>query len=410
MTLFNDIFRKTVEKEKLGSKRSFEIEYSTGFDLIDYYNGSMLPSKKCRLGFEGGRYAAFVGPSGGGKSSLAIQMAWNMVKGYENSNFFLIDKERSTSKERILNLTRMSEADYNDRVFHIRDEFYSETLYKLVRHLNRSKIEKFNDIKVSYTDKVTGQTHDVLPPSVIVLDSLPMLTPLEISGEIGDGDKKDELDGNMVAAQIAKVNAGIFRRILPLLDSGNIFLFVINHMSSKIVINPYARQTKQLNYMGENEHLAGGNKCIYLANYLFKTSPGKQLKKDDDFFIKGFMVNIEFIKSRGAAAGTMFQMVFDQVNGFDNILSNFNYLVTEKQISGGGKSSYIEGMNDATFTKKTVKALASKNKEFRKHLIKTTRSHLIEHVVPVAERVAKEWDSSESKSEEATKKKKKSKK
>ena len=379
--MFNDLFKKIVKSEKLGTKRPFDIEYSTGLDLVDYYNGSYT-SNGIKKGIEGGRYLALVGPSGGSKTTFGIGLASNIVKGYDDGNIFLIDKERSTSKERFLNISKMTEEEFENKVFHIRDEFHTETFYKLIRNLCRSKIENKDKIGIDYKVEGSNEVHKVLPPSVVLLDSLAMLTPKELSGEIGDGDSKDELDGNMVHAQIAKANSGIFRRILPLLDDGNIFLIVINHLSTTININPFAKVTKQLNYLNDNEHLAGGNKVIYLANYIFKLSPGKRLKEDDDYGIKGFIVNVEMLKSRAAPAGTSFKLVYEQVNGFSNILSNMNFLYDEKLIKPGSDDFSVK------FTKKKIKGLAATNKTFRKEIRAKTKKYLIDKVIPIPDRIS----------------------
>jgi len=382
---FNQDFQDIMASKGLGTKSVFEIDYRTGIDLIDYHNGSINKDGSKTLGVRSGRYMAIVGPSGSSKTTIALQIANNIVRPIENASFILIDKEKSTDKQRIMNVTDMTTLDFKEKVTHIQKNFYTETLYKLIRNLVRIKKAQFEKLKVTYHDEVKDKDRLVLPPTVLILDSLAMLFPLDMSGDIDDKDNKDEIDGNAVGMQVAKANAGVVRKILDLLDEANLFMIFINHISTKIKMNSYEKSTKQLNFLGENEHIAGGGKVIYLAHYLFKVTAGAKLKLDKDYKVKGNIVWVEFLKSRSAPAGTSFPLIFLPSTGIHNVLSNFHFLVVQKVLKGGGQGSYLPGYPDYKFTKSGFLKLYKKDKEFRKIFKTFMKNYLEENVLNVVD-------------------------
>ena len=59
----------------------------------------------------------------------------------------------------------------------------------------------------------------------------------------------------MSATAAAKTNAAIFKRIIPMLKSANIILFIINHINQKVDINPMMKSKSQVSYLKQNETL-----------------------------------------------------------------------------------------------------------------------------------------------------------
>ncbi len=108
-----------------------------------------------------------------------------------------------------------------------------------------------------------------------------------------------------------------------------------------------------------------GNAPIYLSNYLIKLVAAKKLEEDKEFGVKGFEVVGELIKSRSASAGLKFNMIFDQVNGFDNIMSNYLLLKDEKIIQGGGRGYYLPNAPQIKFTQKEFKEKYLSNSELK---------------------------------------------
>jgi hypothetical protein len=118
---------------------------------------------------------------------------------------------------------------------------------------------------------------------------------------------------------------------------------------------------------------------LYLSNYLIKLEAGSKLKPDKKFYVKGFEIEGKFIKSRSTAAGVTFNSVFDQVNGYDNILSNYLLLDDAKRISGSAWKS-LDGY-ESSFRMNEIKEKYDEDKEFREQFNKLAKEEL-ENLIP----------------------------
>jgi len=168
----------------------------------------------------------------------------------------------------------------------------------------------------------------------------------------------------MSTTSTAKMNAKIFRQILPKLKKANIILIGINHITQKVEINPMVHTKAAINYLKQDEALVGGNTPIYLANNIIKLEAGQKLKSDELFGINGFTVKMTLIKSRSNRAGQEVELVYDQVNGIDNHLSNLLYLKNNKILEGAGIGLHLPD-SEVKFRLSTFKDKL-KDKEFRK--------------------------------------------
>lgn len=347
MSFLTDAFRQTIAKEKLGEENLFIPTYKTGMDLFDYRNGRTELGDIC-VGVDGGKIFTVVGKSGTGKSTLAIQMGSKIVESYENGQVVHLDYERATTRARIQQVTQWSENMIKQKYILMNSKIYSESLYQLIKATAKLKLENFDQLKLS-----TGKTDDngdevfVLPPTVFLVDSWASMIPKTISEE-------DELSGSMSASAIAKANNAIAKRILGALEEANIILIIVNHITQKIEIGPVKTQAS-LNFLKQDESIPGGSSCIYLANTLLKLQASSKLDPDKDFGIKGFKTFGELLKSRSNAAGIKFEMVFDQANGYDNILTTFNMLKGLGYLKGNGRAYYFDVLPDVKFTQKNFR-------------------------------------------------------
>jgi RecA/RadA recombinase len=345
MSFLTEAFRKTIEKEKLGIENLYTPTYKTGIDLFDYRNGR-LELGEPMIGIDGGKILTIIGKSGTGKSTLAIQIATNIVASYEHSQVIHLDYERATTRARIQQVTRWSEELIKSKYILMNRQIYSETLYQLVKATAKIKLEKFNELKIP-TGKFDDEGNEIfiLPPTVFLVDSWATVVPKEISEEA-------ELSGQMAATAIAKTNNAIIKRITGALEEANIILIIVNHITQKIEIGPVKTQA-QLNYLKQDESIPGGTSCIYLANTLLKLQASSKLEEDKDFGIKGFKTIGELIKSRSNEAGNKFELIYSQSEGYHNILTNFNMLKSLGYLKGNGRAYYFEDAPDCKFTQKT---------------------------------------------------------
>ena len=110
---------------------------------------------------------------------------------------------------------------------------------------------------------------------------------------------------------------------------------------------------------------------MYLANTMIKISPKDKLDPEGSsnqqkFGIKGYVAEVEIIKSRTSDAGRKLPIVYSQNDGFLNELTNLNILKDLNLLKGSPRSYYIEGFEDVKFTMKKFRGIYNENPEFRK--------------------------------------------
>ena len=247
---------KKAKNESLAQESRTAFGFTTGLDLLDFKNGKAVFPVESKpylsLGVVEGTYVMWVGASGSGKSTIALQSAFNIIKPYEQGSVFHFDIENATDKSRVKKITGWDMEDINKKYFHKNTGISSESFYQTIKLLHEIKTGAERETFLSKTGKLdeSGNEIEILAPTVIILDSLPMLVPQNIANE-------EELSGQMSQTSVARVNASVFRRILPLLKEANLILYVINHITTKVEINPMMHSKPQVNFLKQGEELPG---------------------------------------------------------------------------------------------------------------------------------------------------------
>lgn len=117
---------------------------------------------------------------------------------------------------------------------------------------------------------------------------------------------------------------------------------------------------------------SGGNAPIYYANNLFKfVSLSPKCNMEDDGF-DGFKVRCEFLKSRTNKAGQSCVLVYNQLTGFDEIRTLYEYAELNNLVEGRNPYRRFIGFPDAKFSSKTFTEQFRENPELQKALFAVT--------------------------------------
>jgi RecA/RadA recombinase len=321
------------------------MNHLTGIDLVDLHNGAIDDETgEMHIGLTSGRMFTCVGQSGSGKTTLQIQAAANITKHIPNASVYHLDVERSTKKVRLKAITGYTDETMAKKYYHLDKNLYLESVKQLIDRIYNFKTENADKLMVEIQDS-TGKMVKALPPTIILLDSLAVLMPKKLIDD-------DEMGGNMAGSSVAKGNNMMFKQVYGKMAEANIHFFVINHITTGISINPMQPVKAKINYLKQDEAVPGGSCSYYLADYYLKLNPKDKLTPDKEWGIKGFIVEVTVIKSRGFPAGTTFELVLDQAKGFDNDLSNLNALLKAGVIKGTGRGFFFEGAPDEKFSRK----------------------------------------------------------
>ena len=363
-------FREKVGKDKdqrMSQETVFDVAYATGFLAFDFLNGTVVhvktPEKKFKynsIGIVDGSITMVIGRSGCGKTTWLVQTAGNIMRRFPKACTWHDDIEGGIVETRRERLTHLFGAELKDRYISRNSGVNTENIYERIKIIHDLKMENREEYEYDtglYTSR--GEKIYKLQPSIYILDSLAMLTPDKYTDE-------DELSGQMSTTAAAKANAQLFRRVVPLLKSANIMLFVVNHITQNIDINPMAKKKAKLSYLKQDESLPGGNTPIYLSNLLIRFDDNTKLKDTEGLGIAGNIVDLTLLKSRTSNVGKSVPLVFDHQRGFDPELSLLQLLKDMKMINGAGAYLYFKDRSDLKFSQKQFKDKLAENEEFRK--------------------------------------------
>ena len=378
MGLLADRFRAQMAKTKdpRMEEAVADVLYPTGFLPFDFLNGYRVHVKSetedfwyNSVGIVDGSSTTVCGRSGAGKTTVALQMAANIVRPFPDATIFFDDIEGGSNATRRELLTHFTPEEAEQRIIYRNTAVSAENFYKRIASIYEIKMNNRADFEYD-TGKLDSRGNKIykLIPTVYILDSLAMLTPEKLTEE-------EELSGQMSTTATAKTNTAVFKRIVPKLKAANIILFTINHINDKIEVNAFTHTKSQVSFLKPGETLPGGKAALYLANNLIRVDDGAKLKETDGLGINGKIVDFEIIKSRTNAAGRSVPMVFDFTNGFDDILSLFMFLKSTGAIITGA-TCYLRGHEDMKFRQRDFKNKLFNDPEFAKAFNEVARAEL----------------------------------
>ena len=352
-----------------------DVMYPTGFLPFDFLNGYKVHVKSdtqdfwySSVGIVDGSSTMILGRSGSGKTTIALQMAANIIRPFPEATIFYDDIEGGSNDTRRELLTHFTPEECQQRIIYRNTAVSAENFYKRIASIYEIKMNNRADFEYD-TGKLDSRGNKIykLIPTVYILDSLAMLTPEKLTEE-------EELSGQMSTTGTAKTNTSVFKRIIPKLKAANIILFTINHISDKIEINAFTHSKAQIGYLKQGETLPGGKAALYLANNMIRVDDGAKLKASEGIGVDGKIVDFEIIKSRTNSAGRSVPMVFTST-GFDDIWSLYMFLKS----SGGiitGSTCYLRGHEDMKFRQRDFKNKLFNDPEFAKAFNEVARAEL----------------------------------
>lgn len=338
------------------------VSYKTGFPVLDYYLGyrvnvyddnNKIVSSYPSIGIAGGCFVTFIGKPSTGKTTMAIQIAANMVRGFDNGSVIHYDLEQGQNYSRIQNLTRFTMREIEEGRYVLRQEQNSiNDIKAAIMQIYREKksnpdVYKYNTGKLNEFGKEIWQYE----PTCVIIDSIPML-----STHINENDKKEAAKLEEVSSQTDRMRltgeiGRFYTEIAPYIKETNITVFSIN----QIKVNPgmgIVKSPAEILYLKQDEALPGGKSPQFLANILirFNAIGSEKYTKEDDGF-DGFGLRLDIIKSRTNQAGQSLNLIYDKVKGVDSLRSSVRY-ASELGLVGGNKNGYyFQDNKENKFTK-----------------------------------------------------------
>lgn len=249
----NGIIRN--DPKTFGAVSDHDFTTKTGFENFDYLNGQIITldsgEKQLYTGLSNGRIVQIIGKSGTGKSTLAMQIGANIIKRYDNGLLYLFDFEQNNTKERFRGVTGVSEDYFRQHCTILRDGINTEAVLMLLSKIKEFKLAHEKELLVDNENGIVGEDGKVikvLPPTVVIIDSLAMMMPKDVMSE-------EEMAGSMQATTIAKSNTQFFKRAVQITNRANIIVLMVNHITQQIAIG-VTPPSAVVNYLKQDEAIS----------------------------------------------------------------------------------------------------------------------------------------------------------
>lgn len=332
------------------------VSYPMGMPILDQQLGFIqeIPMKdgtshiQYRLGLGGGTINMFVGPSSSGKTAAAIQAANNIAEPFgDDAGCILLDAEKSTGAQRVLDLTGITEEEYSNR-WRIIDDPLKMT-FKDTLELIKGICAKKEADKARYTYKtgfldINGNEITYYKPTVMIIDSLMKIVP--------NDEDFEEIQGLTSGGRDAIFRGKWLRNMLAYTGKYNIIVIIINHLGNAIELTPGKGGAKQLTFIPTGKNVPGGDKVIYYSSSIIVWQPinsKDQIKTEEVNGYNGVSVKASICKSRSGPGGITATLEFIQESGFDIDLTLMNLAKEKNLIGGRNPGSYFINNPDVKF-------------------------------------------------------------
>lgn len=345
---------RAVDKKGLFVSNDDFVNYSTGLLPLDFANGFWMTQvdketgefKKVPIpGILGGKLILIFGATGSGKTTLAEQIGYRIIKDFDEGIFELVDCEQTALKERLAQITGKDQDD--PRLILNVDNTAVEDVLDAINLICTTK-ESLGS-KVRYTPshgRYDGSPFQSYVPTVFAIDSLRQF----------NSRNKDvvSLGTNMDNAREAQVIARFLDNIINRINKYNITVIYTNHIQQKIETNMYAPPAPRgLMLEPSTETLPRGSRPLFLAHTAIRaTSIKSNMYTRDDVGFDGFMVTLQLAKSKTNFIGATINVAFNAAKGFDPIFTMYEFANQCGLIQGRNPYLYVAGMEDMKFKRR----------------------------------------------------------
>jgi len=340
-----------LDKKGILNQNIASIGYPTKLLPLDFRNGyqvnvcdksGKIVKRWANIGLFGGSFITIAGKPGVAKTAFAIYSGSQIIRPYPEAEIYHFDLEGSSNLSRMMTLSRFNYEEMETKYHYLNDYHYIEDIFQLICAMAEEKCKnKDKYLFKSHRYDEFGREFVQLVPTVIVIDSIPMLVTKDLEGS-------DEIASMTYAGRRARVLSEFYRRLRPVVQRANIMVMGINHINAKIDINPMAKSQAQIMYLKQDESTPGGNAPLYLAQTFLKfVQCGKYDEEKDGF--NGFKVRCELIKSKTNRGGSSCELVYDMRKGFDPYRTLLLHMREYNLLEGRNPYTYFAGHPEFKF-------------------------------------------------------------
>lgn len=409
MMEFTDFLVETADKKESLNIATVMPQHPTGFMHLDYGCGSYMTVYDDdevpvytyhNIGITSGSVNSVLSKSQGGKTSLTIAMGANILEPYINSRYYerfireifkryppgkaveiiqqgvpmieIADTEKTLPLDFVKKLTHYTNKQLKRHVV-IREITTDKDLIKMIEKHIAFKVKYMHPSVCPMLD-IYGKPIYEYPPTILICDSTSQLILEDVDDPDKIGSKKDGLSAAYEAAikgpagaQRAKVISALYSQMVNYAKRYNIIIFSINHINKMPAM--MGIPVKQFRGLRAGETIGGGERAIYLSSSMLRldviksvgTKTASQVNLGDD--VSGHIAIASWIKSKSNSKANNCQLVFTDVNGYDQLLSSLWFAKERGELAKKGNYFYVNGYPQYPFTLKNCHEVFGDNPE-----------------------------------------------
>ena len=399
---FSDYLKSTADKKNPVTTVTNMVQHPTGFMYLDYGCGSYLtvydedetPVKQYHnVGITSGSVNVIISKTQGGKTSLAIEMGMAIIEPYISKFLYqkhiealrdkkhrepdtdgmpfiqILDTEKTLPIDYVKKLTKYKNSWLNKYVTINQITTDTDCMKAIESHI-KYKVEHMA-IDVAPIPDVFGKPIMEYPPTVIILDSATQLLIEDVDDPMskkgGVGDVYGNATQNTAGARRAKIISALYSQMVNYAKRYNIVIFSVNHINKAPAM--MGIPVKQFAGLRAGESLSGGERAIYLASNILRLdrikniggSASSAINMGED--VTGHIVIASWIKSKSNSKRNTCQMVYDNIDGYDQLLSTLWNAKELGTLAKSGNFYHLDEYPQYRFTFKNYKDVFSEHPE-----------------------------------------------
>lgn len=300
-------------------------------------------------------------------TTLADQIAFNIIKNFEDGLMAHIDAERTALRQRLCQVTGSDIAD--ERIKIKKENTSVEDVLDMFTKICDAKEAGGKAYKYDAPiHAYNGKTYKVYIPTVFIIDSVVSFNSKEYS--------VDDLGTNMDGARSAKVLTRFVNNCLDRMQRYNITIIMISHIRTKVEANPYATTPPGLMMLKPGESVPGGMNLQYMCQNFFRINMLKSnAYTKDEVGFNGFKAGVQIAKSKTNCVGTTIDVAFNSEFGFDPIFTLYEFANSIGLIQGRNPYLYFQGLDTMKFSRKDFRHKFMEEKSFRDEIFTILKPH-----------------------------------
>lgn len=369
------------------NQQEIPISFRLGFPILDENLGGKYIRQNpdgteyttVRVGVPAGTITQIGGASSTGKTTAAIQMAWNIVEPFgEEAQVIHIDEESATQYDRVAMVTGASMESIRAKYRIVKPPNTWESILDLVQKVCEKKEQlgpaaRFN----THVRDFQGNEIEYFVPTVLLVDSVMAIT--------SEAENTSEISGLTSAGRETIYRNKFLRNVIKLLGRYDINVLFINHTANDMDLGKPGGGSKQFTFIETGKKLPGGDKLQAWSTsiIIFKPVNSKdQIKHEEDAGYNGLPCRAMVVKSRSSIGGTIATQEFSQEYGYDPKLTLMNFAKERGLIAGRNPKCYFTCNPDVTFDTRIFLKEMAQNPEIMVTLAKVCKPEL-DKLIPV---------------------------